>query len=207
MYNRVYRKPASQSDATVPVYDSGAMTTLPTTKRICPRPIAVNIGEAIVYRDNPPTLLVRIARNVHAVIDGKAMSPLFGMRGFMQRMEIACPFAKVGDIVYFKESWSSASRYVGSINHAGPRYKADWPDDTQMMWQASASMPLWATRNLRKVTSVQCVQAQATTVDQRAAAMLATPYLFKDGNYKNAGVYYGTFHWMITLGDVESEQT
>lgn len=195
-----------------PVYDFGTTTTLPTNatpKRIRPRPIAISRDEAIAYRDNPPIVLARTAKNIHEVVDGVPYHRRRGMDCPSLREPVTCPLAKVGDVLYLREAWSThaaiKTRDSDPLAWEGKRYsyRADWPPIRRgHMWSSATCMPLDAARNLRKVTAIECKQARDTNIVQRVAAQLATPRNFEANGRATPGWYYAAWCWVITLGDV-----
>ncbi len=179
-----------------------------STKRIRPRPIAISLSEAIAYRDKPIATLVRIARNVNAVLHDVPVGPLRGMDCTKQREVITCPFAKVGDVLYTREAWSThaecGQRDGDPIAWDGHRYsyRADWPLKRSRLWHASASMPFDAARNVRKVVAIECLEDYLMTEELWSAARLSAPAL--SGMNRWNQVYSNRWHWIFTLGEVDA---
>lgn len=100
---------------------------------------------------------------------------------------ISCPFGKVGDLLYVRETWGVADKWIHDCETNPPRtiaYKADqeirnfdppYIVDTEpwgwshMKWRPSIHMPRWASRLTLRITDVRVERVQDITEDDAKA--------------------------------------
>lgn len=157
------------------------------------RPIAVSGIEARAIERGEATALLRRARGVTEIYDGK---PWAGWPGWHHPdnhgIVVDCPFATVGGFLWGQEQWCSMA---GKI-----RYRADHSAEAQaqLRWHAPHTLPRWAARWHRRVGAITPVNIMTMTEEQVRAA------LGPDGIAPNVK-HDCRFYWLIALDPVGAE--
>ncbi len=92
---------------------------------------------------------------------------------------LKCPYGKIGDKLWVRETWAHIDDYLGNDPGANALlskcfYRADYPrgdnlDDEIKRWKPSIHMPRWASRIDLEITDIRVERVQDISIDDAIA--------------------------------------
>ena len=142
-----------------------------TRRAMKPQPTEFVGGPGVTLQDGSPAPLIPLDDSVEP----------YGR-------EIACPYGKLGDRLWVRETWHDAS----SSLHSCALYRADGIDLHWDKWAPSIHMPRWASRITLEITSVRVERLQdISEADALAEGIVECPIPADDEGPRRIGYMVG----------------
>ncbi|WP_048764961.1 hypothetical protein [Acinetobacter sp. 243_ASPC] len=165
------------------------------------RPILFNAEMVKAILDGRKTQTRRVLR-VQPPLTDKNVMPLYTMEPEPKVTEVTmheimddrmpfpssisrhkCPFGKIGDQLWVRESFGTKIRSLGGTPHESLTYKADNPVEMAyydcngkgfpVKWKPSIHMPRWASRILLEITNIRVERLNDISVEDALAEGIA----------------------------------
>jgi hypothetical protein len=122
------------------------------------------------------------------VVKGEHLRGVVCDETMYNQMQNRCPYGKVGDVLWVRESWNGVKDLNGKFNHY--RFKGDNdPFHNGMRWKPSIHMPFEAARIFLEITDVRVQRLQHITPMDAVEEGIAIASRF--GNEVNTWMCYG----------------
>jgi hypothetical protein len=110
-----------------------------------------------------------------------------GKVGIFNPNHVKCPYGKIGDRLWVRETWAEAHYWTNDIDSETPIYRA-FDDKTaikKVVWKSPVTMPRWASRLTLEITDIRVERLQGITEEQAIAEGMYGDFMMAVGSFGN----------------------